>query len=82
MKKREDFNTTTNSRVYKLLWRDLCAEISCSYCPPNRGENARSRSQNYPVKKAYELSPERQRRIKNKNRNYYRPARGFYLLGL
>lgn len=40
--RRENLKTTTNSRIYKLLYRDYLDKKAglCSYCGPHRGCNA------------------------------------------
>lgn len=56
----DEYRITGNPTIYNRLHRRK--HLSCSYCPPNRGENATSRNYKHPIKKEFQLDPKRRHR--------------------
>lgn len=58
MRKIDEYKTTTNPRVHRMYHR--LYNTSCSFCPPNRSENAKSYLYKR-KKKEFELKPSQKR---------------------
>lgn len=66
MRLRDDFDFTSNSKVFKrLLWEKRCTEFGyCSYCGPHGPENGGWHNKKKKTKKAFQLNPKRRHKIR------------------